>query len=173
MNKESLQAVGAELLAPGNVAPKRYTVQTFKVKLVAAEDIKTTPRQKMFLSTPRAVADMFRAFIAEAEPDVEHFAALFLNVQNEVLAVKMVNSGTVDQVAVYPRVIIRDALLIGAAGLILAHNHPSGYTEPSEEDRRLTDLIRTTARALDIRVLDHMVINSRGGYTSFAEKGLI
>ena len=100
----------------------------------------------------------------------EAFMVIFLNVQNEIIGSDVVNEGTVDQVAVYPRRIIEGALARHAAGLILAHNHPSGHTEPSDEDRRLTDLIRTTARALDIRVLDHLVVG-RGGFGSFAERG--
>lgn len=127
-------------------------------------------RKKPFLSSPRAVADFATARIGGLPH--EAFMVIFLNVQNEVLASEVINEGTVDQVAVYPRRILQAALARHAAGVILAHNHPSGYTEPSDEDKRLTETLRSTARALDIRVLDHLVVG-RGGYFSFAERGLL
>jgi DNA repair protein RadC len=127
-------------------------------------------RKKPFLSSPKAVADYARARIGGLPH--EAFMVIFLNVQNEVLGSEVVNEGTVDQVAVYPRRILQAALARHAAGVILAHNHPSGYTDPSDEDKRLTETLKGTARALDIRVLDHLVVG-RGGYFSFAERGLL
>ncbi len=140
------------------------------VREMATSVLSERMRSKPFLSSPGAVADYARLRIAGLPH--EAFMAIYLNVQNEVIGSEVVNEGTVDQVAVYPRRIIEGALARHAAGVILAHNHPSGYTDPSDEDKRLTDLIRTTARALDIRVLDHLVVG-RGGFFSFAEKGLL
>lgn len=139
-------------------------------KEIAAASLAERLRKKPFLSSPRAVADFVTARIGGLPH--EAFMVLFLNVQNEVLGSEVINEGTVDQVAVYPRRILEAALQRHAGALILAHNHPSGYTEPSDEDKRLTETLRTTARALDIRVLDHLVVG-RGGYFSFAERGLL
>jgi DNA repair protein RadC len=100
----------------------------------------------------------------------EAFMAIFLNVQNELIDHAVVNEGTVDQVAVYPRRIVEMALSCHAAGLIVVHNHPSGYTDPSEEDKRLTRALADAARFLDIRLLDHIVVG-RHGHFSFAERG--
>jgi DNA repair protein RadC len=102
----------------------------------------------------------------------EAFMVIFLNVQNEVLAHEIVNEGTVDQVAVYPRRIIEKALMHHAAGLIIVHNHPSGYTDPSEDDKRLTRSLKDAANLLNIRILDHIVVGQRG-YFSFVEGELI
>lgn len=56
--------------------------------------------------------------------------------------------------------------------MIIVHNHPSGYTDPSEEDKRLTRTLKESARLLDIRVLDHLIVG-RNGYFSFLERGII
>ena len=140
------------------------------VKEISAASLHERMRKKPFLSSPRAVADFVTARIGGLPH--EAFMVVFLNVQNEVIGSDVINEGTVDQVAVYPRRILEAALRQHAGALILAHNHPSGYTDPSEEDKRLTETLRTTARALDIRVLDHLVVG-RGGYFSFAERGLL
>lgn len=102
----------------------------------------------------------------------EAFMILFLNIQNELIDTAVINEGTVDQVAVYPRRIIEAALARHAAGLILVHNHPSGHVQPSDEDRRLTDVIKDSARLFDIRVLDHLVVGT-SGYFSFVEHGYL
>lgn len=140
------------------------------VKEMSAMAMSERMLSKPFLSSPQAVADYARARIGGLPH--EAFMVIYLNVQNEVLSSDVINEGTVDQVAVYPRRILQAALARHAAGIILAHNHPSGYTDPSEEDKRLTETLKSTARALDIRVLDHLVVG-RGGYFSFAERGLL
>lgn len=148
----------------------RYKLKTFNVTLAASEPMP----EKLLLSSPRSVATAARDLINQTlDAEHEHFLAFFLNIRNEVIGHKVFNSGTVDQVAVYPRSIIKAALLIGAAGLILAHNHPSGYVEPSEEDKSLTFKVKEAGRLLDIRILDHLVVGASGQYSSFAEKGLL
>lgn len=122
------------------------------------------------LRSPRAVVDFARAKIAGLPH--EAFLAIFVSVQNELRDWAVVNEGTVDQVAVYPRRIIELAVARRAAGLILAHNHPSGYTVPSEEDKRLTRTIRDAASLFDVRVIDHVVVGN-AGYFSFSENGLL
>jgi DNA repair proteins len=97
---------------------------------------------------------------------------IYLNVKNAVIDHETVHEGTVDRVVVYPRRIIESALSNHAAGLILVHNHPSGYPEPSEEDKRLTRAVSEAAKALDIRVLDHIVVG-KDGYFSFMEHCLL
>ena len=146
----------------------RYEIQSFTVQYAAAE-----PLVHECLTQPRAVATTAQALFRTMDAGQEHFAAFYLNVQNEVLAFKHLSSGTLDQVAVYPRIILRNALLLGAAGVIIVHNHPSGYILPSEDDKRLTYTLRDSGRALDIRTLDHLVINDRGDFFSFREQGLL
>lgn len=122
------------------------------------------------LTSPRRVAD-YCAMRLSGLPH-EAFMTLFLNVRNEILDARVINEGTIDQVAVYPRRIVEAAIAARASGLILVHNHPSGHTDPSEEDKRLTHVIRDAARPLDLRVLDHVIVG-KGGYFSFSENGLL
>ena len=122
------------------------------------------------LSSPRAVLDFARARLA-GQP-YEAFLAIFLSAKNRVLGCQVIHEGTVDHAVVYPRKIVEEALKHRAAGLILVHNHPSGDPEPSDEDRRLTKTVADATRAVDIRVLDHIVIG-REGYVSFAERRLL
>lgn len=78
--------------------------------------------------------------------------------------------GTIDAASVYPREVVKRALELNAAALILAHNHPSGVAEPSQSDRRITRRISDALALVDIRVLDHFVIGDVD-IVSFAERG--
>jgi DNA repair protein RadC len=102
----------------------------------------------------------------------EAFMVIYLNTKNEVMDHLIINEGTVDQVAVYPRRIVETALARHAVGLIIVHNHPSGHTDPSEEDKRLTRTLKEAVRFLDIRLLDHLIVG-KGGYFSFLERGAL
>jgi len=97
---------------------------------------------------------------------------VFLDAKNRVLGHQVVHEGTIDHAVVYPRRVIEAALAHKAAGLILVHNHPSGSTAPSPDDKKLTARIAEAARHMDIRVLDHIIVGTSGFY-SFAENHLL
>jgi len=97
---------------------------------------------------------------------------IYINVKNEVIDYSLLNEGTLDNVAVYPRRIIESALSHHASGVILVHNHPSGNPEPSKEDKLLTKEIADAAYTLDIRVLDHLIVG-KDGYFNFMENSLL
>jgi len=122
------------------------------------------------LSSPRAVVDFSRMKLAGAAH--EQFVVIFLNVKNEVIDYETIHEGTIDRAVGYPRKIIESALARHAAGIILVHNHPSGHPEPSAEDKSITRAIAEAGRALEIRVMDHVVIG-RDGYFSFAEENIL
>jgi DNA repair protein RadC len=126
--------------------------------------------QQDVLVSPQRVVDFSRMKLAGLPH--EAFMAIFLSTQNQVIGHEVVNEGTVDQVAVYPRRIIERALVHHAAALIIVHNHPSGFTDPSEEDKNLTRTLRNAASVLDIRLLDHLIVG-KGGHFSFVERGLL
>ena len=126
--------------------------------------------KKDLLTSPERVISFSRMKLSGLPH--EAFMVIFLNTQNEILKHEIVNEGTVDQVAVYPRRILEMALSHHAAGLIIVHNHPSGYTDPSEEDKRLTTSLKDAARIFDIRILDHIIVG-KNGYFSFVERGLL
>lgn len=102
----------------------------------------------------------------------EVFAALFLDNRHRVLAFEELFQGTIDAASVYPREVVRRALTLNAAALIVAHNHPSGVAEPSRADETLTGRLRDALALVDIRLLDHFVIGD-GETVSFAERGLL
>ncbi len=101
----------------------------------------------------------------------EVFACLFLDNRNRVLTFEKLFRGTIDGASVYPREVVRRAIDINAAAVILAHNHPSGIAEPSAADRQITQRLKDALALIDVRVLDHMVIGDE--VVSFAERGLL
>jgi DNA repair protein RadC len=122
------------------------------------------------LSSPTAVRDFLRLSIQSRQ--VEVFVGLFLDAQNRVIAVEELFSGTLTQTSVFPREVVRRALHHNAAGVIFAHNHPSGVAEPSHADETLTQALKEALALIDVRVLDHFVVG-RGATLSFAERGLL
>lgn len=102
----------------------------------------------------------------------EVFACLFLDSQNELIAYEELFRGTLAQTSVYPREVVKAALAYNAAAVIFAHNHPSGYAEPSRADELLTGVLKQALALVDVRVLDHLIV---GGVSvmSFAERGMI
>jgi len=122
------------------------------------------------LSSPQAVGHFLQAQIARRPHEV--FAALFLDAQHRLLAFEELFRGTLTQTAVYPREVVKRALAHNAAGVILAHNHPSGTTEPSHADELLTRTLAEALGIVDVRVVDHVIV-ARGACLSFAERGLL
>jgi DNA repair protein RadC len=102
----------------------------------------------------------------------EVFVVLLLDSRNRLIAARELFRGTVTQTAVYPREVVKAALVENASAVILAHNHPSGVAEPSQADRMLTDALRRALATVDIVVLDHLVVAGKSTY-SFAEHGLL
>ena len=102
----------------------------------------------------------------------EVFAVLFLDNQHQVLKFERLFFGTLNAAAVYPRVVVEQALTHHAAAVILAHNHPSGVAEASIADKRITQKLEQALQLIDVRVLDHMIIAGHQCY-SFAEHGEI
>lgn len=90
--------------------------------------------------------------------DVENLLVLFLNNQGGIISDKIMQRGTVDATAIYPREILKASLEIGAASIILAHNHPGGDPTPSHEDIVMTEEIMKGADSLNIAVLDHIIV---------------
>ena len=122
------------------------------------------------LDQPQAVKDYLRLKLV-AEPN-EVFAIVFMNSQHRVLTYEPMFKGSLDSTAVYPRVVVQRALELNAGAVILAHQHPSGCTEPSSADRVLTDRLKAALALVDVRVLDHIIVGQGTPY-SFAESGLL
>ena len=98
----------------------------------------------------------------------ECFYCICLDNRSKLIAAAKISEGTVNETNVYPRRAAKEALKYNAVSVVLAHNHPSGHTEPSENDFHATDIIKDALRPLGIEVLDH-IISGGGKYYSFAE----
>jgi DNA repair protein RadC len=121
---------------------------------------------KEIISSPKALIDYLRSCMASLSN--EQFRVVYLNAKNELLCDEIIQEGTIDQAAVYPRTIVERALDAGAVAIILVHNHPSGDPTPSIHDKKLTSTLVNATKPLSIRVHDHIIVSSRG-YYSFAE----
>lgn len=106
-----------------------------------------------------------------ADRKQEHFLCVSLNGANEILNTRVVTIGLSDRSHVHPREVFADVLVDRASAVILAHNHPAGSLEPSEEDIAVTKRISQAGQILGITVLDHIVFNQRE-YLSFVESGI-
>ncbi len=102
----------------------------------------------------------------------ELFCCVYLDNRHRVLRFAEMFRGTIDGTSVYPREVVKEALDVNAAAVILAHNHPSGVAEPSQADERITRRLKAALELVDIRLLDHLIIGD-GGSTSLASRGLL
>lgn len=127
-------------------------------------------QQRDVFASPDAVKDYLRLQGQGLTHEV--FAVMFLDSQNRLLVYERLFRGTLTQTSVYPREIVKQALAVNAASVILHHNHPSGTCQPSRADEALTHTIKAALALVDVRVLDH-VITSDAGALSLAERGLL
>lgn len=121
-------------------------------------------------SKPADVKTFCRLQIA-SELD-EYFCAMFLDSQHRLIAFERLFRGTIDGASVYPRVVVRRALELNAGAVIFTHNHPSGVTDPSSADRRITTRLKDALALMDVRVLDHIIVGTEGEH-SMAEHGTL
>ena len=139
--------------------------------LAAAQEILATRiKHGDALGSPGAVRDYLQLLLHDREHEV--FVVVLLDSQNRVLAIEELFRGTLTQTSVYPREVVKLALQGNAAAVILAHNHPSGVTEPSRADELLTTALKQALALVDIKVLDHFIITAAVAL-SFAERGLL
>ena len=102
----------------------------------------------------------------------EVFVVLFLDSQNRLIECEEMFRGTLSQATVFPREVVKAALKHNAAAVMFAHNHPSGFAEPSRADELLTTALKGALALIDVRTLDHFVV-AVDKVMSFAERGLL
>ncbi len=140
------------------------------VALAARRLAKTVVREQPVLSNWQALLDYLH--IDMAHLNVERVRVLYLNTQNMLILDHLVGDGTLDESPIYTREVVKKGLDVGAAAMILVHNHPSGSPKPSRADIQVTQKIMEAARLMGMTVHDHIVIG-REGYTSLKAQGLI
>jgi len=122
------------------------------------------------LSSPNAVKNYLRLRFADLQHEV--FCLLYVDNRNRLIACEDLFRGTIDGATVHPREVVKAALRHNAAGVLIAHNHPSGVAEPSQADELITRRLKTALDYVDIRVIDHLVV-SAGEAVSMAERGTL
>lgn len=160
-----LSADKAQLIAVDGLGLAKYA-QLKGIAELARRYFSSQLVEEAALVSPSTTREFLQSQLTEEEREI------FLDNQNRVLKHSRLFSGTLSHVEVHPREIVREAIKVNAAAVILAHNHPSGSPEPSQADRLITERVVKCCRFMEIRVLDHLVIG-RGAYVSFAERGWI
>ena len=171
MSTSSISSVGAaDTLLVRDVDGQYRPAHADEVLCHARRLLANRLRRGATMSSSDAVKDHLRLELGVLEHEV--FCVLFLDAQHRIIALKQMFRGTVSQTSVYPREVVKEALSVNAAAVILAHNHPSGSVEPSRADEFLTQTLKTALALVDVRVLDHLVV-AGADVCSFAERGLV
>lgn len=105
--------------------------------------------------------------------DREQCVVMVLDAKHKVIGINVVSVGSLHVSIVRPREVFKPAILLNAAAVIVAHNHPSGDTTPSEEDHALTKRLQEAGKCLGIPLLDHLVLGESGNFFSFADRGFL
>lgn len=163
-----LDAEKSELLKISGVG-ERVAAQLKLFREIVTLYAKQTRLEGKPLNSGRAVADFARAKIGSSP--YENFLVIFLNNQNKLIDCD-VTPGTVNRAAVYPRNIAKRALELHACAVILAHNHPGGSVAPSAEDVAVTNVIGKALSAVEVKLIDHVVVTT-SDYASMRAMGAV
>jgi len=158
-----------ELQEIDGIGPKNIFGMSF-VREMAERYLEDRIVKEEIYRTPQDVVDYLYVSMRGLKREI--FKTLFLDVKNRLIAVERMFKGTVSSSAVYPRDIVKSAIKKDASSVILVHNHPSGDPTPSSEDKRITKDVVNALKAVDIRVLDHIIIGDNR-YFSFASEKLL
>ena len=126
--------------------------------------------KKEKITSSKDIVEIFQPMMSDIKH--EEFWVLLLNRANKIISKHNVSSGGVSGTVVDSKIIFKLAIENLASSVILCHNHPSGNTQPSDADIKLTKQIKDAGKLLEIAVLDHVIITERGFY-SFADEGMI
>jgi DNA repair protein RadC len=124
------------------------------------------------IPTIRTPEDVYKYLEEMRKLQKEHFRGLYLNIRNRLIHDEVISIGGLTSNIIQPREVFRPAIEYGAAAMILAHNHPSGEPDPSEDDLRVTRKLIEVAKLMEIDILDHIIIGN-DSYVSLRERNLI
>ncbi len=167
--RKLLNAERRTLAAENGVGEARLAILQVLPELARRYFEETLPRGEAIRS-PADTETFLLARLRDRPHEV--FCCLYLDNRHRVLYFEELFRGTIDGTSVYPREVVKQALAVNAAAIILAHNHPSGVAEPSQADERITRRIRSALELVDIRLLDHLIIGD-GTSTSLASRGML
>ncbi len=144
-------------------------VKFVSVKLSLVKEGSTTYPQR-FIQTPHDAAEFVRAHL---QSDREKVLLLALDSKHQPLLLTTVSLGDLNTAPIHPREVYKAAILANSSAVIIAHNHPSGVTDPSPQDIKSTKRLAEAGRILGIDLLDHIIVGHGNNYTSFREQGLM
>ncbi|TKC82966.1 JAB domain-containing protein [Trinickia terrae] len=162
-----LDATPTDFKGLRGIGPAKIAVLLAVVEM-ARRALAEKARERPLVDSPGAVEDYLRLLIGARPHEV--FVCLFLDARHRLLHTEESSRGSLTRMAVYPREIVRRALTLNAAGLIVAHNHPSGAARPSASDRRLTRVLRDSLALIDVQLMDHIIVGGDAVF-SFAQAG--
>ena len=180
LSKRILASVGNNLNELGKLSLKK--LMEFKgigeakaISIIAAMELGRRKRgeealKKHKITSSRSVFELMQPIIGELPH--EEFWIIYVNNSNKVIRKNQLSKGGITGTLVDVRIVLKIALEVGATGIILVHNHPSGTLNPSEADKQLTKKLKTAGESLDIKVLDHLIITEKA-YFSFADENLL
>lgn len=122
------------------------------------------------LNGPHEVFNIIKPIFAE-NSDVERVYCIFLDTRNHILAIEKMFSGSLSSSSIYPRELVKKAIKLKAGAVVMVHNHPSGHTEPSNEDKLLTRKVVMALGTIDVQLHDHIIVGDT--YYSMSDNGLI
>ena len=134
-----------------------------------ASMVKETSQGQM-LSNSQEVYNVMKPLFSEND-DVETVYCIFLNARNRILAIEKMFSGTISASAIYPRELIKRIIALKSTAIVLTHNHPSGFVEPSAEDKAITVRIAIALACIDVTLHDHIIIGDE--FHSMADSGFL
>lgn len=159
----------ADFSAINGLGPAKFA-QLQAVLELARRALGEELRAGVTLNSPQVVKQYLQLLLNNKA--YESFTVLFLDVKNRLIVCEELFRGTLTHASVYPREVVKAALNINAASIILAHNHPSGTAEPSPADQTLTQALKQALSLIDVRILDHFIVAGKNIY-SFAEHGYL
>ncbi|NRO97854.1 DNA repair protein RadC [Paraburkholderia sp. NMBU_R16] len=165
--RSMLEATPADFRGLRGIGPAKTAVLLAVVEM-ARRALAEKAREMPFIDSSAAVEDYVRLLIGTRPYEV--FVCLFLDARHRLIDSEESARGSLTRMAVYPREIVRRALAVNAAALVVAHNHPSGAAQPSASDRQLTRMLRDALALVDIKLVDHLVVG-RSAVFSFAHAG--
>lgn len=167
--RQLLEADREAFVGELGLGPVRYS-QLQAMLEIGRRHLATAIERESAMDSPGAVRRYLKAMLRHEVSEV--FGCLFLDTKHRPLAFEILFRGTIDRASVYPREVVRRALQHNAAALILCHNHPSGNSEPSQDDVHLTVSLKRGLALIDVRVLDHIIVGD-GEPLSMVERGLV
>ena len=143
------------------LTPKRKELAAAAVELYKRVQIKQAERRQII--SGETACDILRPLIGDIER--EEFWAIYLNQSNRIIRKERLSAGGLTGTYVDVRLLMKEAILCNATGMIISHNHPSGNENPSQEDHLITEQIKKAADTLNIRLIDHIIITSNTYYS--------